>query len=305
MFTPPFLKSGDKVGIVCTARKVDKDELDEGIAMLKSCDLVPVLGKTIGTSDNQYGGDDALRAADLQQMLDDDDIRAVWCARGGYGTVRIIDDIDFYKFVKYPKWVIGYSDITVLHSQLHKLGFETIHAVMPVGLSRNTAVAKQTLENAWFGKPLHYHIPASPLNRLGEGRGELVGGNISILYSLCGSPSAINTDNKILFIEDLDEYLYHVDRMILNLKRNGMLRNLKGLIVGGLTKMHDNTIPFGKTAQEIVLDAVAEYDYPVCFDFPAGHLKDNRALIFGRDTSFEVTDTTAKVYFENLESRTN
>lgn len=303
MLTPPFLKAGDKVGIVCTARKVDLDELEEGIAMLKSCNLVPVLGETIGASDDQFGGDDALRRKDLQDMLDDEDIRAVWVARGGYGTVRIIDWINFYKFVKYPKWIIGYSDITVLHSQINKLGFETIHAIMPVGIERNTAIAKQTLENAWFGRTLHYSTEPSPLNRLGQVRAELVGGNISILYSLCGSASSIETDNKILFLEDLDEYLYHVDRMIQNLKRNGMLRNLKGLIVGSLTSMHDNSIPFGKTAEEIILDAVAEFDYPVCFNFPAGHLEDNRALIFGRDISFVVNERGGKIYFEEPEKQ--
>ena len=301
MLTPPFLKTGDQVGIVCTARKIDKEDLEEGILLLKSWGLVPVLGKSIGAEDNQYGGTDAMRTADLQEMLDDETIRAVWCARGGYGTVRIIDAINFYKFVKYPKWIVGYSDVTVLHSQLHKMGFESIHAIMPVGISRNTAVAKQTLENALFGKPLHYHLEAAPLNRLGQGRGELTGGNISILYSLCGSSTAVNTDNKILFIEDLDEYLYHVDRMMMNLKRNNMFRHLHGLVVGGLTKMHDNTIPFGKTAQEIILDAVKEYDFPVCFDFPAGHLKDNRALLFGRRTSLEVNERGAKLYFDQIE----
>ena len=301
MLTPPYLKKGDKVGIVCTARKVDRDDLEEGIALLEACGLEPVLGKTIGASDHQYGGSDAVRAADLQAMLDDEEINAIWCAKGGYGTVRIIDEINFYKFIKYPKWIIGYSDVTVLHSQIHKLGFETIHGVMPVGIGRNTAVAKQTLENAWFGKPVHYHIESAPLNRLGTAKGELVGGNISILYSLCGSHSAIDTTNKILFLEDLDEYLYHVDRMMVNLKRNGMLRNIRGLVVGGLTSMHDNSTPFGKTAQEIVMDAVAEYDYPVCFDFPAGHLKDNRALILGRSASLEVNERGAKLYFDQLE----
>jgi len=301
MVTPPYLVEGDKVGIVCTARKVNRADLNDGVALLKACGLVPVFGKTIGAAADQYGGNDDLRTADLQAMLDDEEIKAIWCAKGGYGTVRIIDEINFYKFVKYPKWVVGYSDVTVLHSQIHKLGFETIHGVMPVGISRNTAVAKQTLENAWFGKPLHYHIGSSALNRTGTGKGELVGGNISILYSLCGSHSAINTDNAILFIEDLDEYLYHVDRMLVNLKRNGMLRNLRGLVVGGLTSMHDNSVPFGKTAQEIVLDAVKEFDYPVCFDFPAGHLKDNRALILGRSTSLEVNERGAKLYFDQIE----
>ncbi|MGO4912597.1 S66 peptidase family protein [Leeuwenhoekiella sp. W20_SRS_FM14] len=301
MLTPPYLKKGDKVGIVCTARKVDEEDLHKGILLLESYGLIPVLGKTIGAEDDQFGGTDAARTADLQTMLDDEEIKAVWCARGGYGTVRIIDQINFYKFVKYPKWVVGYSDITVLHSQLHMMGFETIHGVMPVGIARNTVAAKQTLEKAWFGKALNYSVKPAPLNRLGTGTGELVGGNISILYSLCGSNSSIHTKNKILFIEDLDEYLYHVDRMMVNLKRNNMLCDLKGLVVGSLTKMHDNSIPFGKTAKEIVLDAVKDYDFPVCFNFPAGHLKDNCALILGRNVSLEVTEKGSRLAFDHVE----
>lgn len=298
MLTPPYLKKGDRVGIVCTARKVDLDDLEKGIVYLKNIGLVPVLGKTIGASADQYGGTDSERATDLQAMLDNEDIKAVWCAKGGYGTVRIVDNINFYKFVKYPKWIVGYSDVTVLHSQVHMLGFETIHAVMPVGISRNTKEAKETLRRAWLGNSLNYSIDSTRYNRLGQGTGELVGGNISILYSLCGSTSSIVTDGKILFIEDLDEYLYHVDRMMVNLKRNNMLCNLKGLIVGGLTKMHDNSVPFGKSAREIVLDAVKEYDFPVCFNFPAGHLKDNRALIFGRTVTLDVSESQTNLSFK-------
>lgn len=290
MVTPPALIYGDKVGLVATARKISLEELKEGIQLIKSWGLVPVIGKTIGASDHQYAGDDAARARDFQEMLDNPDIKAIWCARGGYGSVRIIDQIDFYKFVKYPKWIVGYSDVTVFHSHIHKIGFKTIHGTMPVSVKDNTAFAKTSLKQALFGeKPTITYETCHTLNRLGTAKGQLVGGNLSMLYSMCGSSSALDTEGKILFIEDLDEYLYHVDRMIMNLKRNKMLDHLAGLIVGGMTKMHDNRIPFGKTAQEIVIDAVGECEYPVAFDFPAGHLDDNRALIMGADIELKVT----------------
>ena len=290
MVTPPALLYGDKVGLVATARKISLKELKEGLDLIKSWGLIPVIGKTIGLEDNQYAGTDFQRAQDFQEMLDDPEIKAIWCARGGYGTVRIIDKLDFYKFVKYPKWIVGYSDVTVLHSHLHKIGFQTIHGTMPISLEDNTAFAKASLKKSLSGeKPNSTYKTANALNRSGKSRGILVGGNLSILYSLCGSSSGLDTEGKILFIEDLDEYLYHIDRMIMNLKRNGMLDYCAGLLVGGMTKMHDNRIPFGKTAQEIVLDAVKECNFPVAFDFPAGHLDDNRALIMGASIVLEVS----------------
>lgn len=299
MVTPPSLKYGDKVGLVATARKISTTELAEGIALLKSWGLVPVLGKTIDAAADQYAGDDALRVKDFQEMLDNSDIKAIWCARGGYGTVRIIDQLDFYKFVKYPKWIVGYSDVTVLHSHLHKIGFQTIHGTMPVSVENNTAFAKASLKKALLGELPSIQVKTlHPSNRNGMAEGTLVGGNLSMLYSMCGSSSSLDTEGKILFIEDLDEYLYHVDRMIMNLKRNGMLDHLAGLIVGGMTKMHDNTIPFGKSAQEIILDAVGECDYPVVFDFPAGHLDDNRALILGAKARLEVSTTEVNLSYK-------
>jgi muramoyltetrapeptide carboxypeptidase len=299
MVTPPSLKYGDKVGLVATARKISTKELAEGIALLKSWGLVPVLGKTIDAADDQYAGNDALRVQDFQEMLDNSDIKAIWCARGGYGTVRIIDQLDFYKFVKYPKWIVGYSDVTVLHSHLHKIGFQTIHGTMPVSVENNTAFAKASLKKALLGELPSIQVKTlHPSNRNGMAEGTLVGGNLSMLYSMCGSSSSLDTEGKILFIEDLDEYLYHVDRMIMNLKRNGMLDHLAGLIVGGMTKMHDNTIPFGKSAQEIILDAVGECDYPVVFDFPAGHLDDNRALILGAKARLEVSTTEVNLSYK-------
>lgn len=299
MVTPPFLKYGDKVGLVATARKISAKELDDGVALLKSWGLVPVLGKTIGLEDNQYAGTDAQRAQDLQEMLDNTEIKAIWCARGGYGTVRIVDQLDFYKFVKYPKWIVGYSDVTVLHSHLHKIGFKTIHGTMPVSLEDNTAFAKASLKKSLFGeKPNFSYNTTNKLNRAGTAKGKLIGGNLSILYSLCGSSSGLDTAGNILFIEDLDEYLYHIDRMILNLKRNGMLDHCAGMVVGGMTKMHDNRIPFGKTAQEIVMDAVKECDFPVAFDFPAGHVDDNRALILGSTITLEVDNNKTTITYE-------
>jgi len=298
MVTPPYLKVGDKVAIIATARKISLKELAEGINLITSWGLVPVIGKTIGLSDHQYAGTDVQRATDFQKALDDPEIKAIWCARGGYGTVRIIDQLDFYKFVKYPKWIVGYSDVTVLHSHLHKIGFKTIHATMPVSIPDNTAFAKASLRDALFGKTtaIQYQNP-HPLNRKGSAKGILIGGNLSILYSLCGSSSAVQTEGKILFIEDLDEYLYHIDRMIFNLKRNGMLDQLSGLIVGGMTKMHDNRIPFGKTTEEIVMDAVGECEYPVAFNFPAGHVDDNSALVMGAEVQLEVSDNNVHLSY--------
>lgn len=298
MITPPYLRHGDKVGLVATARKISIQEIETGAALLKSWGLIPVIGKTIGLEHNQYAGTDYERAQDLQQLLDDPEIKAIWCARGGYGTVRIIDQLDFYKFVKYPKWIVGYSDVTVIHSHLNKIGFKTIHGTMPVSLEDNTAFAKASLKKSLFGEKLDFSYQATnKLNRLGTARGELVGGNLSILYSLCGSSSSLDTTDKILFIEDLDEYLYHIDRMIINLKRNRMLDHCAGLVVGGMTKMHDNRIPFGKTAQEIVLDAVKECNFPVAFGFPAGHVDDNRALLLGSTIELTVTSTNADIRY--------
>jgi len=298
--TPPSLRKGDRVAIVATARKISLKELEEGIQLLKSWELVPVIGKTIGLSDNQYAGTDAQRAQDFQEMLDNPEIKAIWCARGGYGTVRMVDQLDFYKFVKYPKWIAGYSDVTVLHNHLHKIGFQTIHGTMPVSVEDNTAFAKASLKQSLFGeKPSIKYETANSLNRTGTATGVLVGGNLSMLYSMCGSNSGLDTEGKILFIEDLDEYLYHIDRMVMNLKRNGMLDHLAGLLVGGMTKMHDNRIPFGKTAQEIVLDAVKECNFPIAFDFPAGHLDDNRALIMGAKVQLAVTKTECVLNYEN------
>lgn len=297
MNQPEYLHIGDKIGIVASARKISPSELKEAIDIFTHWGLEIILGKHIFNEHHQFAGTDEERLQDLQNMLDDDQIKAIIFARGGYGTVRILDKIDWAKFIKSPKWLIGFSDITVIHSfVLQKLGIETIHAIMPLNFDTATKDAVISLRKALFGNPLSYQLKNHFLNRKGHANAPLIGGNLSILHTLTGSNADINTDGKILFIEDLDEYLYHIDRMMIHLKRSGKLSNLAGLIVGGMTIMNDNTIPFGKNANEIIQEHIAEFDYPVCFDFPAGHFPDNRALILGRNAALSIKEVVHLVF---------
>ncbi|WP_046757760.1 S66 peptidase family protein [Kordia jejudonensis] len=290
MNQPKPLHKGATVGILSTARKISITEVQAAIALLHSWDLKVVLGTTIDLEEHQFAGDDMTRTLNFQQFLDDDHIDAIWCARGGYGTIRMIDQLDFSRFIKKPKWIIGYSDITVLHAKGQQLGFETLHATMPINVAKNTPEALESLRRVVFGESLNYTIPSVSHNKKGIAKGELIGGNLSMLYSMTGSDLSIDTKGKILFLEDLDEYLYHIDRMMMNLKRNGYFDDLAGLIIGGMTDMHDNTVPFGKNAHEIILDVTSEYDFPICFNFPAGHVDDNRALIFGKEATLHVDE---------------
>lgn len=297
MIIPPYLQKGDTVAIVSTARKNLEDNLKPSVDLLKSWGLEVKTGKTIGLDNHQLAGTDLERAEDFQEMLDNPNIKAIWCVRGGYGTVRIIDLLNFDTFKKNPKWIVGFSDVTVLHSHLNMLGFQSIHATMPISIARASFEAKETLRKSLFGEKLSYTIPFDTKNKLGKANGELIGGNLSILYSLFGSPSAIDCTDKILFLEDLDEYLYHIDRMMMNLKRNGCLESIKGVVVGSMTKMRDNEIPWGKNALEIIEDVTKEYNIPIIYNFPAGHIQDNRALIFGRQVSLEVSQKDSKLIF--------
>ena len=300
MSSPQYLKPGDTIGIIATARKISPEEIEPALKKLSEWKFNVVLGKNIYAISNQYAGDDEQRASDLQEMLDDMNIKAIFIARGGYGTLRIIDKIDFSKFVKNPKWIIGYSDVTVLHSHIHKhYGIETLHAAMPFNFPPNgqNNNALNTLRKVLSGEKPEYETEANVLNKIGKGKGILIGGNLSLLYALSGTPSDIDTAEKILFLEDLDEYLYHIDRMMMQLKRSGKLKNLAGLVVGGMTEMKDNFVPFGKSAYEIIAEAVAEYNYPVCFGFPAGHIEDNRALIMGRKVMLDVSERSILLSF--------
>ncbi len=290
MKTPPYLKKGDTVAIVCTARKFSAIEAAPAIALLEAWGLQVKLGATIGLDNFQLGGSDQERIADFQAQLDDSEVQAIWCARGGYGTVRIIDHINFNSFLETPKWIIGFSDVTVLHSHIHNMGVETLHAIMAFSVINATQSSSESLKKQLFGEKITYEIAANKSNRTGAATAELVGGNLSILYSVLGSESAIDTKDKILFVEDLDEYLYHLDRMLYNLDRNGLLKNLKGLIVGGMTDMKDNAIPFGLQAHEIILEITKKYDFPICFDFPSGHLAENLALKLGHQVTLLVNE---------------
>lgn len=298
MKIPPSLQKGDTIAILATARKNIDDNLKPAIDLLHSWGLEVVIGKSIGLDDNQLAGTDEQRAEDFQQQLDNPNIKAIWCVRGGYGTVRIIDLLDFTKFKQNPKWIIGFSDVTVIHSYVNKLNIATIHAAMPVTIGRASVESVETLRQSLFGESLNYEIPFNQANRLGFAKGEIVGGNLSILYSLMGSNAQIDCKGKILFIEDLDEYLYHIDRMMMSLKRCGCFEGLNGLIIGTMTKMKDNDIPWGKNANQIIADVTKEYSFPILYNFPAGHFHDNRALIFGKQVSLELNATTSKVIFE-------
>ena len=298
MIIPPFLKAGDTVALVCTARKFFPEDAKIAIDLLESWGLNVKLGATIGLDNFQLGGTDSQRAADFQAQLDDENVKAIWCARGGYGTVRIIDSLDFTKFKKHPKWIMGFSDVTVLHSQLNVERVASLHSIMPFTVPNAPEEVKDTLRKALFGETISYSIPSKSYDVKGTASGELVGGNISILYSLLGSKSAIDTKDKILFIEDLDEYLYHIDRMMYNLKRNGYFENVKGIIVGSMADMHDNEIPFGQNEVQIITEIAKENRIPIAFQFPAGHQSDNRTLILGKQVAFEVNESAVVLSFK-------
>jgi muramoyltetrapeptide carboxypeptidase len=293
MIRPPKLKKGDKIAIVSPSRKISFEEVHPSIKLFQKWGLEVILGAYVFNRDRQFAGTDLQRAKDMQTMLDDPSIRAVIASRGGYGAVRVIDRLDFANFMRYPKWLAGYSDFTVFHSHVHRhCGIETLHCTMPLNIPEEKVPgeAAESMRKVLFGEPLYYSIKKNPLNRTGAAEGILTGGNLSILYSLLGSSSQTDTRGKILFIEDVDEYLYHIDRMVMALKRAGMFRELKGLIVGSMHEMKDNAVPYGKTAFQIVSDAVKEYKYPVCYGFPSGHGPDNLALVMGRNVRFIVDE---------------
>lgn len=277
MIAPKTLKIGSKIALISTARKVSCLEMQAAISIFQSWGLQVVEGKNLYQIDNQFAGNDSQRTEDLQMALNNPEIEAIICARGGYGTARIIDKIDFCGFIKNPKWVVGFSDVTVLHAYLHNLGFCSIHAIMPILFDKPMAQKSiESLKNALFGVNIAYDFS----NILPDA--EIVGGNLSIIHQQIGTKSDIDTANKILFLEDIDEYYYHIDRMINHLDRAGKLSKLKALVLGHFTDLKDNVTPFGKTLNEIILETVSKYKYPVYFDFPAGHNFDNLAIVFGR-----------------------
>lgn len=284
MIIPPYLQKGSTIGITCPAGAVNSEEMQPMFAQLEAWGFNLKIGKTIGTSFNKFSATDADRLADLQSMLDDDAIEAVFFGRGGYGVVRILDQIDFTQFKQKPKWLLGYSDITAFHSHLNnQMKISSIHAHMGGGYKPNDfdALSTQSIFDVITGKPIQYVIPAHAMNRVGVAKGELVGGNLALLSDLVGTDSDIYTQGKILFIEDIGEYKYNIDRMLWQLLRAGKLSQLAGLIVGGFTDTQDNPVPFGMTEYEIVWEKIKDFSFPVCFDFPVGHQARNMALKVG------------------------
>lgn len=287
---PPYLRKGDTIGITCPAGYMAAEKAQACIKTLQSWGFDAMVGKTLGSnSTNYFSGTDEERRDELQAMLDDENINAILFGRGGYGMGRIIDGLDFTKFKKKPKWVIGYSDITVLHAHLYtKIKVASLHAPMAAAFNEGENEFIKSLHNAIKGKKAKYSCTQHPFNKLGNTTAELVGGNLTLLANITGTPSDINTKNKILFIEDIGEQIYSIDRMLYQLKRSGKLANLAGLIIGGFTDIKDTERPFGKTVYEAIADIFAEYDYPVAYGFPVSHGTENYALKTGVDYTLKV-----------------
>ena len=303
MFIQPLhLKPGDTVAIVAPSGilKNRTNEIEQAKKLLKNWGLHVIVGKHVFSKSHHFAGTDNERYEDLQNALDNPKISAIWCARGGYGTVRILDKLDYTKFKKHPKWIIGYSDITALHNQIHNLGFQSIHAMMCTSLQDDlNSISKtiSTFKDALFGTPLSYTINSSKYNKTGDVSGEITGGNLTLLHTMLGSKTSINTSGKILFIEEIGEYKYHIDRMLQSLKRAGYFNNCKGIIIGGMTKIKKNTTPWGASIEQLILDVFAEYNFPIMFNMPAGHAKDNRALILGKTIHLSINNKTSTITF--------
>lgn len=303
MIKPPYLKPGDCIRIVAPARKLSYEDLEPALHQIESWGFRASYSELLFSEDHQFAGNDAIRSQDMQAALDDPDCAAILCARGGYGSVRIIDLLRFEKFKARPKWLLGFSDITVFHSALHRLGYASLHSSMPINFPQNTQQSLKSLASALKGEAYELKAPSHPFNKAGACRAPIVGGNLSILYSLLGSRDALQLEGKILFFEDLDEYLYHIDRMLYNLKRNAYFDGLAGMIIGALSDMNDNRIPFGESAQEIVHRHVKDLDIPIAFGLPAGHLNDNQTLIFGLEADLSVDSRETIIRFSDESSK--
>lgn len=293
MKRPPYLLEGDTVAIVGLACKVAREDIMPAVDFLQTNWKVNVLlGDSVGATYHQFAGTDALRANDFQTMLDNPQVKAIFSVRGGYGSSRILEKVNFKHFSQTPKWIVGFSDITAVHCHIQAMGIESIHGVMPkLFLQENGQESLESLRKILFGEALAYRIPAHSLNREGHTEATIVGGNLAIINHLLATPSELDTTGKILFLEDVGEYLYSLDRMMIQLKRAGKLSQLAGLVVGSFSDMKDNDVPFGKTADEIIQEAVADYDYPVCYGFPVGHEPQNWAIPCGRNVSLHISST--------------
>lgn len=306
LITPSYLKAGDTIAIVAPAgilKPSRKAVVLQAKQLAESWGLYVVLGKNMFHQNNHFAGTDNERAADFQEALDNKNIKAIWAARGGYGSVRILDNLDFTKFTQNPKWIIGYSDITAFHNHIHNLGIETLHAMMATSLEEKPKEIIETIstfKKVLFGENLSYKIPLSKYNRthnLDTIQGQIIGGNLAILSSMLGSKSQLNTENKILFIEEIGEYKYAIDRMLQSLKRANYFTNVKAVVIGNMSLIKKNSTKWGSSIEQLILDAIPA-DIPVIFNFPAGHEADNRALIFGRKTKLIISKEHSTLSFD-------
>ena len=299
---PPYLSKGDKVAIIATAKKIDKQSLKYSIKTLRSWGLIPIEGQHLYNSNGQFAGTDTERLHDLQWALDSSEIKAIFCARGGYGTTRILDVANFESLTKHPKWLIGYSDITSLHFVFQINNCSSIHGPMPVNFSKNEQYGSlNKLKEVLFG----YNkgiipISADPQNKTGVGSGFVTGGNLTLIYNMIGTKSDMDFSGKILFIEEVGEYLYHIDRVMTHLKRAEKLTNLQGLIVGHFSAIKDNEEAFGNNWKEIILDAVKDNHFPVAFNFPAGHEDHNDPIVLGTKATLTVNTEGSELNYFSL-----
>ena len=302
LIKPDYLKSGDTIAIIAPSGVLNNrnQAIENAKKLIIEWGLVPIIGNNIYKKNYHFAGNDKERFDDLQWAFDHKNIKAIWCARGGYGSIRIVDELNFDQFKKYPKWLIGYSDITVLHNKLNNLGFETIHGMMAVNMEENQKEIIESIEslkNCLFGKLKSYHINNNKYNRIGKSSGILVGGNLTLLASQLGSNSEIDTKNKILFIEEIGEYKYHIDRMLQSLKRAGFFDNCNGVIIGDMSEIKINSPSWGSSVNELIYDVLKPYKFPISFGIQSGHLKHNKSLIFGRNIDLDVKSSKTIISF--------
>lgn len=298
LIAPPFLKKGDKIAIIGLASKLAKEDIDQAVNILeKDWGLEVIIGESIGAVYHGFSGDDELRRRNFQEMLDNSAIKAIFSARGGYGSAKIIDNINWKNFKKSPKWVIGFSDITAVIGKINRLGYQAIHGPMPKTMTKDE-FSTNSLKNILFGEKTHYKVEStSSFNKQGKTKGQFVGGNLCLIANQIGTKSALNTTGKILFLEDIGEYYYSLDRMLVHLKRAGLLTHLAGLVVGQFSDCKEDAESFGKTIYEIVSELTAEYNYPICFDFPFGHECKNYPITMGQCGTLFVTDKDIEIEF--------
>ena len=299
---PDYLKSGDTIAIIAPSGVLNNrnQAIENAKKLIVEWGLVPIIGKNIYKKNYHFAGNDKQRLDDLQWAFDHKNIKAIWCARGGYGSIRIIDQLSFDQFKKYPKWLIGYSDITVLHNKLNNLGFETIHGMMAVNMEENQKEINESIEslkNCLFGELKSYHINNNKYNRIGKSSGILVGGNLTLLVAQLGSSSEIDTKDKILFIEEIGEYKYHIDRMLQSLKRAGFFDNCNGVLIGDMSEIKINSPSWGSSVNELIYDVLKPYKFPISFGIQSGHLKHNESLIFGRNIDLDVKASKTIISF--------